>query len=195
MSEVMTSKTFVKQGLFGRRKIFASVDVVTPENVSEVVEQAFLKHLINRGEIEYLWDYFRGKQPSLYRVRELRDDLTCHIVENRASEIVSFKVGYLCGKPITYVASNGDDNVSRSVERLNDSMRRIGKHTKDKSLIEWCVISGLGYRYITQNNDKRIRSPFNLYTLDPRNTPWRRITAAATCIITTPVCSWRIRIP
>lgn len=166
----MTSKTFVKKGLFGRRKIFASVDTVTPENVSKVVEQAYNTHLLNRGEIEYLWRYYKGDQPSLYRVRELRDELTCRIVENRASEIVSFKVGYLCGKPITYVASVDGEEVSRSVERLNDAMRRIGKATKDKELIEWCMIGGLAYRYVTQNNNPLLKSPFNLYTLDPRNT-------------------------
>lgn len=170
VSSVMTSKTFVKRGLFGRRKIFASVPVVTSGNVAEVVENAYNTHLINRGEIEYLWRYFKGDQPSLYRVRELRDELTCRIVENRASEIVSFKVGFLCGKPIQYISSATGDDVSESVNRLNDAMRVVGKATKDKSLIEWCMIGGLGYRYITQNNDPRIRSPFNVYTLDPRNT-------------------------
>ena len=167
---VMTSKTFVKKGLFGRKKIFASVDAITPGNVSDVVENAYNTHLINRGEIEYLWRYFKGDQPSLYRKRELRDELTCKIVENRANEIVSFKTGYLCGKPITYVATVGDDGVSEAVNVLNDTMRRIGKPTKDKSLIEWCMICGIGYRYVTQNNDPRIRSPFNVYTLDPHNT-------------------------
>lgn len=166
----MTSKTFVKKGLFGRRKIFASVDAVTPGNVAGIVENAYNTHLINRGEIEYLWRYYKGDQPSLYRVRELRDELTCRIVENRASEIVSFKVGYLCGKPITYVATVGEDDVSKAVNMLNDTMRRVGKPTKDKSLIEWCMICGLGYRYVTQNKDPMIRSPFNIYTLDPRNT-------------------------
>lgn len=168
MSEEMN--TVVKRGLFGRRKIFASVDVVTPDNVVEVVEKAYITHLLNRGEIEYLWRYYKGDQPSLYRVRELRDDLTVQLVENRASEIISFKVGFVVGKPITYVASAEGDDVSDSVARLNDAMRVIGKHTKDKSLIEWCMVGGLGYRYVTQNNNPIIRSPFNLYTLDPRST-------------------------
>ena len=160
----------VAKTMFGRRKIFASVDSVTPQNVSDVVEKAYITHLLNRGEIEYLWRYYKGDQPSLYRLRELRPEMSKQIVENRASEIVSFKVGHLVGKPISYVASAEGDDVSDSVARLNDAMRRIGKHTKDKGLVEWCVIGGLGYRYVTQNNDKRIKSPFNLYTLDPRNT-------------------------
>ena len=163
-------KDFVKQGLFGRRKIFASVDAITPNNVASVVENAYITHLLNRGEIEYLWRYYKGDQPNRHRIRELRPELSKHIVENRANQIVSFKTGYLVGKPIRYVASDNNDSVSESVNRLNESMRVVGKHTKDKQLIEWCMIGGIGYRYVTQNRDARIRSPFNVYTLDPRNT-------------------------
>ena len=165
-----TMNSMVKRDLFGRRKIFASVNAVTPKNVSEVVEQAYLKHLLNRGEIEYLWNYYKGNQPSLYRVRELRNELTAHVVENRASEITSFKVGFLVGKPVQYISASGDDSVSEVLNQLNDAMRVIGKHTKDKELVEWCMICGIGYRYVTANNDPRIRSAFRLYTLDPRNT-------------------------
>ena len=68
------------------------------------------------------------------------------------------------------MATDNDDRISDAINRLNESMRVVGKHTKDKQLIEWCMIGGIGYRYITQNKDKRIRSPFNVYTLDPRNT-------------------------
>ena len=170
MSEQQTYMSFVKQGLFGRRKIFASVDEITPANVSNVVENAYITHLLNRGEIEYLWRYYKGDQPNRYRTRELRPELSKHIVENRANEIVSFKVGYLVGKPVQYIASAGKDGVSEAIGRLNESMRVIGKHSKDKALIEWCMICGIGYRYITQNNNPLIRSAFNVHTLDPRNT-------------------------
>lgn len=167
MSETVV---YGKKEMFGRRMIFTSEAEINAGNVSKVVEQAYLTHLINRGEIEYLWDYYRGKQPSLYRTREIRDELTKHIVENRANEIVSFKTGYLVGKPIQYVSSVGGDDVSDSVGRLNDAMRVIGKPTKDKTLVEWCMIAGVGYRYVTQNFNRLIKSPFDLFTLDPRNT-------------------------
>lgn len=164
------STMFPKTEMFGRRQIFTSEQVINAENVSKVVEQAYITHLLNRGEIEYLWNYYKGKQPSLYRNREIRNELTKRIVENRANEIVSFKTGYLCGKPVQYVSSVSDDSVSESISRLNDAMRVIGKYTKDKTLIEWCMICGVGYRYVVQNKDRFINSPFNLYTLDPRNT-------------------------
>ena len=169
MSEVIY-KDIVKKGLFGRRKIFTSVETVTPQNVSDVVENAYITHLLNRGEIEYLWRYYKGDQPARHRTRELRPELSKRIVENRANEIVSFKTGFLVGKPIQYISSMGEDGRTDMVAKLNDVMRRVGKHTKDKLLIEWCMICGIGYRYVVQNNDSRIRSPFNVYTLDPRNT-------------------------
>ena len=160
----------LSRSLFGRRVIHASAHEITAENVVAEVEQAYLTHLINRDEINYLWEYYKGNQPVLYRTREIRNELTRHIVENRANEIVSFKVGFLVGKPITYVSSVGGDNISRNIGALNDAMRVIGKYTKDKTLVEWMQICGLGYRYVTVNNDPMIQSPFNLYTLDPRNT-------------------------
>ena len=129
-------KQMIPHQMFGRRKIFTSVDRITADNVANVVEQAYLTHLLNRDEINYLWEYYKGRQPSLWRKREYKDWLTSHIVENRANEIVSFKVGYTAGKPITYVSSVPGNEVSRSVAKLNDAMRIIGKHTKDKELIE-----------------------------------------------------------
>ena len=156
--------------MFGRRPIYTSETAINAGNVVKVVEQAYLTHLINREEIDYLWNYYKGKQPSLFRVREIRDELTKHIVENRANEIVSFKTVYLVGKPIQYVASVAGDDVSEGIARLNDAMRVAGKHTKDKTLIEWCMIAGVGYRYVVQENNPLKRIPFALYTLDPRDT-------------------------
>ena len=163
-------KLMCRKEMFGRRMIFTSETAITASNVTAVVEQAYITHLLNQGEIEYLWQYYKGKQPSLYRVRELRNDLTKHIVENRANEIVSFKTGFLVGKPVQYISSNAEKGVMDVVNKLNDAMRVIGKATKDKQLVEWCMVGGVGYRYVAQNKDRFIRSPFNLYTLDPRNT-------------------------
>lgn len=172
MSEPQTERIAMmpRKQMFGRRAIYTSENEITAQNIVKVVEQAYITHLINRGEIDYLWNYYKGKQPSLYRTREVRDDLTKHIVENRSNEIVSFKVGFLVGKPIQYIATVPGDEISESVAKLNDSMRMIGKHTKDKQLVEWCMIAGVGYRYVVQETSKGTRVPYRLYTLDPRNT-------------------------
>ena len=158
------------RNLFGRRVIYSPEAEITPENVSAIVEQAYLIHLINRGEIDYLWKYYKGDQPVLHRHREVRNELTKFIVENRANQIVSFKVGYLAGKPICYIASDSKTSITDSIKTLNDKMRILGKYTKDNELIEWAMIGGVAYRYVVQNNDPMINSPYNIYTLDPRDT-------------------------
>lgn len=168
--EQAAKAVYATKVMFGRRMILTSADIINAVNVISVVEQAYNTHLLNRSEIDYLWNYYKGKQPSLYRTREVRDELTSHIVENRANEIVNFKTGYLVGKPIKYISSASSDDVSAAIAKLNDAMRVVGKKTKDRELVEWQMISGLGYRYVVQEQNRFHKVPFNIYTLDPRNT-------------------------
>lgn len=87
----------------GRRVIKSNVKQITRDNVCDVLQKALVDHDLNRSEIDYLWDYYRGKQPILNRTKEVRPEICNKVVENRANEIVSFKVGYLCGEPIQYI--------------------------------------------------------------------------------------------
>ena len=174
-SEDEKQKTVVygRQNMFGRRMILTSEQSITAANVAKVIDDAYNTHCQNRGDIDYLWNYYKGKQPSLYRQRDLRPEISKNVVENRANQIVDFKTGYLLGKPITYVSSTGNkdtDDVSASIGLLNNAMRKIGKRTKDKELVEWCMIAGVGFRYVVQNKDRRKKAPFNIHTLDPRDT-------------------------
>ena len=168
--EQAAKAVYATKQMFGRRLILTSADAITADNVVKVVEQAYNTHLMNRSEIEYLWNYYKGKQPILYRTREVRDNLTAHICENRANEITTFKCGFLVGKPIKYISSVSSDDVSAKVAKLNDAMRMIGKKTKDRELVEWQMVGGLGYRYVVQEQNPFRKVPFNLYTLDPKDT-------------------------
>ena len=155
--------------LFGRAKIETSEAEITAENVARVIEQAYIKHLVNRDQIKYLYDYYRGKQPILYRVKEIRPEICNHIVENRANAIVTFRVGYTIGKPIQYVSSVSDETVSERIAMLNDMMRVSGKAGKDKQLVEWQMICGTSYRMVLPK-PRKSKVPFEIYTCDPRNT-------------------------
>ena len=161
----LASRTFL-----GRKRIETSVSAITKANVIDVVTKAYAVHEKNASDIKYLWNYFKGDQPVLQRTRELRDELTQHIVENRANQIVAFKVGYVAGEPITYVSAESSEDASKSIEKLNRSMRLNAKHTKDKELIKWLYIGGLGYRLVEQNRFPYKKVPFDLFTLDPQNT-------------------------
>ena len=157
--------------MYGRRVITTDATALTDANIVDEVNKAFGTHNLNRGEIEYLWNYYRGKQPILQRVKTVRPEICNRIVENRANEIVSFKVGYLCGEPIQYVGRNGDESVSKGIAELNEMMFSENKATQDKEVVEWQTISGLAHRMVLPDTrGEEDDAPFELYTLDPRDT-------------------------
>ena len=158
------------RNLFGRRQICTNETSITKENIGRVLSSAYTTHLANRDEIEYLYNYYKGKQPVLERTKEIRPEICNQIIENRANQIINFRVGYTVGKPIQYVATINDDRASEYIAKLNDFMRVAGKPGKDKQLVEWMMICGLGYRIALPNDDKRkAKVPFKIATLDPRN--------------------------
>ena len=153
--------------LHGRKAIYTGVERIDAGNVVKVLSDAYLKHLVNRDQIEYLHRYYRGIQPVLDRVKEIRPEICNHVVENRAYAIVAFFAGYMVGKPIQYINAGKDDGVSGQIARLNDMLKVAGKASKDKSLAEWMLICGTGYRFVLPSQGRRV--PFDLYTFDPRN--------------------------
>lgn len=156
--------------MFGRRIIKTSVKEITRENVGDVLRKAMSTHSLNRSEIEYLWDYYKGKQPILNRTKDVRPEITNRIVENRANEIVSFKVGYLCGEPIQYVGKNGSEEITQGITRLNELMFAEDKAAQDQEIVEWQMICGTAYRLVLPDNrGEEDEAPFELYTLDPRD--------------------------
>ena len=157
--------------MFGRRVIKTSVANITNENVVNVLLKALSIHALNRSEIDYLWEYYKGKQPILHRQKEVRPEITNRIVENRANEIVSFKVGYLCGEPIQYVGKNGSEEITQGITRLNELMFAEDKAAQDQEIVEWQMICGTAYRLVLPDEKgEEDEAPFELYTLDPRDT-------------------------
>lgn len=156
--------------LHGRREITANADELTAENVVKVLSDGYTTHVANRDDIEYLYKYYKGDQPILERVKEIRPEIMNKVVENRANAIVTFRVGYTVGKPIQYVSAVSDESVSEQIARLNDIMRVAGKGRKDKQLVEWQMICGTGYRIVLPAAKKNSLVPFDIETLDPRNT-------------------------
>ena len=156
---------------FGRRIIKTDVDEITRENVADVLRKALATHWANKSEIDYLYDYYKGRQPILQRVKDVRPEIKNMVVENRANEIVSFKVGYLMGEPIQYVSRGDDEALTQSINRLNAYMSGEDKAAKDKELADWSHISGTSFRMVLPDNNAGVdpdEAPFEIYTLDPR---------------------------
>lgn len=159
--------------MYGRRIITTDVDEITAGNVVDVLRDAMSVHEVNRGEIEYLWKYYKGNQPILTRTKAVRPEICNKIVENRANEIVSFKVGYLCGEPIQYVGRNSDEAITEGVGTLNEYMFLVDKPALDQEVVEWDMICGTAYRMVLANDAYEAESdeaPFDMFTLDPRDT-------------------------
>lgn len=155
--------------MYGRKVITTDATVITDANIISELDKAMNIHRLNRSEIIYLWDYYRGKQPVLERTKQVRPEICNRIVENRANEIVSFKVGYLCGEPIQYVGRRGDDTVTMSISRLNELMYSENKATQDKEIVEWQMICGTAFRLVLPDEPIDLDdAPFEMYTLDPR---------------------------
>ena len=160
MSEIETRQ------LFGRKQIYTDVETITAENVVEVLRQALSDHAVNQGEIQYLWDYYRGKTPILNKQKEERPSVNHKITVNRASEIVTFKRGYGFGEPIQYISRGTNDDISDEIAVLNEQMFLAGKHAEDSALEEWLYVCSLGMRMAIPGKDAA--EPVHVYTLDPR---------------------------
>lgn len=158
------------RALFGRRVLYTDVTEITADNVASVVQNVFPEHVANVEEINYLYNYYKGKQPILERVKKVREDINSKVVTNYANEIVSFKVGYLLNSPFQYVALTDKND---EVNILNSYMYQVGKQAQDQEVIEWNHICGTAYRYVEAKEPSEVEkgdSPFDLYTLDPRTT-------------------------
>lgn len=156
--------------MYGRQVIYTDVKEIDKDNVVEVLEKALQTHRRNRSEIQYLYDYYKGKQPVLNRVKEVRPEINNKLVENNANHIVSFKVGYLMGEPVQYV-NRGAESASDAINQLNGFVFAEDKAVKDKEIADWFTICGTSFRMILPDSeDEKDEAPFEIYTLDPRNT-------------------------
>ena len=105
-------------------------------------------HAANRADMEYLYRYYKGDQPILARVKDVRPEINNKVMINRANEIVVFKSAYLLDGPIRYVSNGGEDDISASVNTLNEYMRSESKDTLDKELADWMHICGVAVRMV-----------------------------------------------
>lgn len=158
---------FPPDGLTGRTKILSPVKEVTRDNVVDVLNKALAIHANNAGQINYLYNYYKGCQDIRGKVKYTRENINNKVTVNRANEIVAFKTAYLLNEPIQYI-SNGE--VSEDINRLNEYMRAEDKESKDKEIVDWMHICGVGERLcLPDTPEEADGAPFMIVTLDPRN--------------------------
>lgn len=156
--------------MFGRKVIYSSVNEITSDNVVDVLNYALSVHLKNYADILYLENYYRGYQPLLNRIKEVRPEINnCSAIENHAYEIVEFKKGYVFGEPIQLVRRGDKEGITDKIKQINDFLLAEEKSTRDIELAEWFNIAGTAYRMTLPNKGAdRKRRPFEIDTLDPK---------------------------
>ena len=145
------------------------------ESIKKILPQVLREHDKNANEIDYLYNYYKGKQPILDKKKVVRPEINNKVLENHAFEIVEFKKAYVFGEPVQYVQKGEKDNrtINPEISELNKFMESEDKPSRDKEIGEWDYIAGTAYRWTDIDNDADLEdedAPFEIRTLDPRRT-------------------------
>lgn len=160
---------------FGRRVIKCSLTKkeLSAKKIQEILPQVLREHAKNAREIDYLYNYYKGKQPILRKEKVVRPEINNVVLENHAFEIVEFKKAYVYGEPVQYVQKGEKKNetINPEISELNKFMESEDKSSQDKELAEWQYICGTAYRWADLDNQRdEDEAPFELSVPDPRNT-------------------------
>jgi len=157
---------------FGRQVIYTNEKKITSGNVVKELTKALSTHRQNAEEIDYLYNYYLGNQPVLYRQKQVRPEINNKVVQNTAYFIVETKTADIASEPIQYVLRGTDEKKSEEIANLNNIMENEDKAYSDICLARWRSICGTSYRFIS-NDDGRSslldETEFRIDVLDPRN--------------------------
>ena len=155
------------KGNYGRKIAYTDAERITDDNVVKVIGQCIGVFYGNKSAIRYLWRYYKGDQPVLYRTKVSNEDITNKILENHAYEIVQFKVGQTYGEPVQFISRKDDDAINKAVDDLNDFMADANKQEKDIKSGEWQSATGTAFKAI---QSKKGEIPFRITAPTPMNT-------------------------
>lgn len=165
----------INRYFFGRRIITHSMTKkeLSAKKIGRILPQVLRIHDKNAAEIDYLYNYYKGKQPILKKRKNVRPEINNKVLENHAFEIVEFKKAYVYGEPVQYVQKGEKDNetINPEISELNRYMESEDKASQDKEIAEWQYICGTAYRWADIDNESdEDEAPFEIRTADPRKT-------------------------
>ena len=158
---------------FGRKVLYTNASEITRDNVCKELSKVLKDFTQNAEEIDYLYNYYLGNQPVLYREKQVRPEINNKVVNNTAYFIVETKTADIASEPIQYVLRGTDENKSKEIADLNAIMENEDKAYSDICLARWRSICGTSFRLIA-NDDGRSslldETNFRIDVLDPRTT-------------------------
>lgn len=155
------------KGRYGRKIAYTDVETITADNIIKVVGSCIGAFYANKPIIRYLWHYYKGDQPVLYRTKIQNADITNKISENHAYEIVQFKVGQTYGEPIQLISRKDNDTINNAVDEFNDYLVDANKQEKDIKAGEWQSATGTSFKAAQFANGD---IPFRIVAPTPMNT-------------------------
>jgi hypothetical protein len=160
---------------FGRRNIYTAEREITSENIIQVLQDTFLLHQENTLMSQYLLDYDSGIQPILQRSKAVRPNICNKVIDNIASEITEFKLGFNWPTGISFVRrgekDSGKGNELDGLTLLNECYEAENIKSKRQQMARYTEITGWGYMFVDPNTDwHEGDSYFHISPLDPRFT-------------------------
>ena len=166
MSENQEKQVEVVAELKGRQQIFTTTEEITEDNILVELSYSLQAHFRNLTDEEYLYWYRRGIQPILEKKKLVRPEVNNKVLQNLATEIVTFKDGYFLSQPTFYVARKNNKSLTNKVNKLNDYLYLSGKNDADNDVVDWFHTVGIGVLYVESSEDED--APVKAYALDPR---------------------------
>ena len=84
-----------EQLTLGRMEILTDAEYIDESNLLEELDRALVPHRVNRSNIQYLWNYYRGFQDIQYKEKLVRPEINHKVTVNKASQIVKLSGGQL----------------------------------------------------------------------------------------------------
>lgn len=157
---------------FGREVIYTNAKSINRDNLLKELGKALSVHSQNKTEIDYLYNYYKGNQPVLYRTKTVRPEINNKIVANMAFFIVETKTADMASEPIQYVLRGVDESKSQMIADLNSFMENEDKAELDAEIARWRSICGTSYRFIERDNGQSSlldETLFRISVEDPRD--------------------------
>lgn len=143
------------RGEFGRKIAYTGVSQITTANVRKVISDTIGTHNRNRVLIDYLYRYYKGDQPILYREKVVRPEINNRVCENHALEVVRFKASQTYGEPIQYVCKKkkATEEANEQVDLFNDYLDEANAEARNIELGTYQSAVGTAYKAILKEDD------------------------------------------
>lgn len=126
----------------GRKRIIIDEDI-NKDTIISILQKAMTTHLKNVQEMEYLIDYYKGKQTILDRANPYASDINNKVVLNYAFSSVRDIVGYTFGKDAEIIQRK--IKYKEDIETLADIFGYENSSIADTEAATMAAITGIGY--------------------------------------------------